>query len=46
VLITQKQEGLTGVGFLQLGGVEAKEIVNRSMRKSTPNRKTNRKMIE
>ncbi|WP_206756998.1 hypothetical protein, partial [Nostoc spongiaeforme] len=37
---------LTGVGFLQLGGIEAKEIVNRSRRKSTPTRKTKRKMVE
>ncbi|WP_206758807.1 hypothetical protein, partial [Anabaena sp. FACHB-83] len=37
---------LTGVGFLQLGGVKAEEIVNRSRRKRTPAMKMNRKVIE
>lgn len=37
---------LTGVGFLQLRGVKAKEIVNRSRRKRTPPGKMNRKMVE
>jgi hypothetical protein len=37
---------LTGVGFLQSGGVKAIEIINRSRGKGTPTMKMNREMVE
>jgi hypothetical protein len=38
--------GLTGVGFLQLGGVRVVKSINRGRRKRTPAMKTNRNVIQ
>ena len=38
--------GLTGVGFLQLGGVRVVKISNRGRRKRTPAMKTNGNVVK
>jgi hypothetical protein len=37
---------LTGVGFLQLGGIRIVKSINRSRRKRTPTMKTNGNVVE